>query len=225
MNFIRQIVEKKTDDAVHKKLARYGKGEYDRGILLLSKTKSGIKLKASWDWSNDLFGIVADNIKKSAEVKGKIIAPRDFKSELGVDSAFSKRGKLYTAEIEANMTPEQMKSIYDKFKHDFLLLNIKSDDFKLSVKNAIPKPGGAIKEDFCSASLPLDSLDEFAFDFDKNFSEAKIVNKFLITELVVPKQYESDFAMARLMAKRKGKLVRVITVDGKEVKKEYAMEA
>ncbi len=104
-------------------------------------------------------------------------------------------------------------------------MNVKSDEFKLSVKNKIPKPGGKVKENFCSATLPLEDLEEFAFDFDKNFTHAKIVNKFVITDLVVPKQYENDSVMARFMAKRKGKLVRVITVDEKEIKKEYPMEA
>lgn len=225
MNFIKQIVKGQVDEATHKKLARYGKGEYDRGLLLVKKGKKDIKVKASWDWSNDIFGIIAENIKKDAEVKGKIIAPRDLKSEIGIESNFSKRGRLYTAEIDATLNADQIRSIYEKFKDDFILLSIKSDEFKLSVKDKIPKPGGKIKEDFCSATLPLSALDELAFDFDQNFSEAKIVNKLVITDLVVPKEYASDFAMARLMAKRKGKLVRVITVDGKEVKKEYPMEA
>lgn len=225
MNFVKQIAQGKVDEATHKKLARYGKGEYERGILLIKKGKKDIKLKASWDWSNDLFGIIVENIKKDAEVKGKIIAARDFESELGIEASFSKRGKLYTAEIEASLNPEQMKSIYEKFKGDFLLLNLKSDNFKLNVKNSIPKPGGGVKEDFCSATMPLDVLDEFTFDFDKNFSEAKVVNKFVITQIIVPKGYENDFAMARLMAKRKGKLVRLITVDGNNIQKEYPMEA
>ncbi len=225
MNFIKQIVKGEVDEATHKKLARYGKGEYDRGLLLIKKGSKDLKVKASWDWSNDLFGVIAENVKKPVEVKGKIIAPRDFKSELSIESNFSKRGKLYTAEIDTCLNVDQIRSVYEKFKNDFILLNVKSDEFKLSVKNTVPKPGGKVKEDFCSATLPLSALDEFAFDFDQNFSEAKIVNKFLITDLVVPKQYENDFAMARAMAKRKGKLLRVITVDGKEIKKEYTMEA
>ncbi|MDP2906561.1 MAG: hypothetical protein Q8O03_01330 [Nanoarchaeota archaeon] len=225
MNFIKQIAQGKPDDTVHKKLARYGKGEYDRGLLLITKGKKDLKIKASWDWANDLFGIIADHIKKTAEIKGKIIAPRDFKSELDMESSFSKWGKMYTAEIEATLNADQIRSIYEKFKNDFILLNVKSDEFKLSVKNKIPKPGGKVKENFCSATLPLEDLDEFAFDFDKNFTHAKIVNKFVIIDLVVPKQYENDSVMARFMAKRKGKLLRVITVDGKEIKKEYSMEA
>lgn len=224
MNFVKQIVEGKVDDSIHKKFSRYGKGEYERALLLIKKGKN-LKIKASYDWANDFFGIIAENIKKDAEVKGKIIASRDFESELSIEAdSYSKRGKLYTAEINTTLNPEQMKSLYEKFKNDFLLLNVKSNDFKLSVKSSMPKPGGKIKEDFCSATLPLDVLEEFAFDFDRNFSEAKIVNKFVITDLVVPKEYENDFAMARLMAKRKGKLVRKITVDGKNIEKEYSME-
>lgn len=224
MNFIQQIVNGKVDEATHKRFERYGKGDYERGLLWIKKGKKALRIKASWDWANDLFGIIAEKIKKDTEVNGKIIAARDFESELGIEAEFSKRGKLYTAEIKANLNPEQMKSIFEKFKGDFLLLNVKSDDLKLSVKNSIPKPGGKVKENFCSATLPLDTLDEFAFDFDQNFSEANIVNKFVITELVVPKEYEKDFAMARVMAKRKGKLIRVITVDGKNIEKEYSVE-
>lgn len=224
MNFIKQIVNGQVDEATHKKMARYGKGEYERGLLLIKKGKKDLKIKASWDWANDLFGLIAEKIKKDTEVKGKIIAARDFESELGIEASFSKWGKLYTAEITTILSPEQMKSIYEKFGGDFLLLNVKSDNLKLSVKNKIPKPGGKIKENFCSATLPLDTLDEFAFDFDQNFSEANIVNKFVITEIIIPKEYENDFAMARAMAKRKGKLVRIITVDGKNLEKEYSME-
>lgn len=223
MNFVKQIVDGQVDDSIHKKFSRYGKGEYERALLLIKKGKN-LKIKASYDWANDFFGIIAENVKKDAEVKGKIIATRDFESEIDVEASFFKRGKLHTAEINTTLNPEQMKALHEKFKNDFLLLNVKSGDFKLSVKSSMPKPGGKIKEDFCSATLPLNVLDEFAFDFDKNFSEAKIVNKFVITELVLPKEYENDFAMARLMAKRKGKLVRKITVDGKNIEKEYSIE-
>lgn len=224
MNFIKKIVQGEVDEAVHKRFSRYGKGEYERGLLWIKKGKN-LRLKGSYDWSNDLFGLIAENIKKDTEVKGKIVAFRDFESEIGIEpESFSKRGKVYTAEINSVLTPEQMMSLYEKFQGDFLLLNIKSDDFKLRVKNSIPKPGGKIKDNFCSATVTLDLLDEFAFDFDKNFSEVNITNKFVITDLVVPKEYEKDPAMARLMAKRKGKLIRVITMEGDSIEKEYAVE-
>ena len=224
MNFIKQIVQGNVDESVHKRFARYGKGEYERGLLLIKKGKN-LKIKSSYDWANDFFLMIAENIKCDAEVDGKIIATRDFESEMGIEAdSFSKRGKIYTAEIKAVLNPEQMKSIFEKFKGDFLLLNVKSNDFKLKVKNKIPRPGGKIKDNFCSATLPLDFLDEFAFDFDKDFSEVQIINKFVIKEIVVPKEYENDPAMARLMAKRKGDLVRIITADGKTMQKEYPME-
>ncbi len=227
MNFIKKIVEDKVDEATHKKLARYGKGEYDRGLLLIKRTKKNLKIKGSFDWANDFFGIIANSLDGDAMVKGKIIASRDFKSELdGIDiKNFSKRGKLYTAEIDTNLTADQMRSLFEKFDKDFLLLNVKAENFDLKVKSSLPKPGGKIKDDFCSVTLPFEALDEFAFDFDPDFSEAKIVNKFIITELIVPKEYENDFAMARLMARRKGKLIRKIEVDGKKIEKEYSMEA
>jgi len=41
----------------------------------------------------------------------------------------------------------------------------------------------------------------------------------------VPKEYENDFAKARFYAKRKGKLVRTITIDGQAEEKTYDLLA
>ena len=225
MNFIKAIVDKNVDAAVHKRFARYGKGEYERGLMMIKKSKKNIRLKTSYDWSNDLFGIIALNTSEGMDVKGNIVATRDFESEFDIEvSKFSKRGKMHTAEIDCFLNPDQMRSLYEKFKGDFILLSVKSDDFKLRVKNKVPKPGGKIKDNFCSATLPLNTLDEFAFDFDQDFVEAVIVNKFIITDLEVPDEYKDDFSQARIMAKRKGDLIRNITVDGNGIEKKYPLE-
>ncbi|MDI6738218.1 MAG: hypothetical protein QME12_06945 [Nanoarchaeota archaeon] len=222
MNFLRSIFIGKTEKA-HAKFVRYGKGEYERLLFEITKGKSSIKVKSSFDFANDFVGIIAGSIKESASVSGKIIVPGDFQKDISAicePMSYSKRGKLYTAEISAELSPEQLKRIYDRFSQNFLLLSIKSSEFSLKVGKSLPKPGGAVKPDFCSATLPLNLLDEFAWDVKQEFSKLIIKHILNITDIVIPPELGNDPARARIEAKRKGKITRIVTIGGKESKTE-----
>lgn len=227
MNFIRQIFEGKADDSLHHKFVRYGKGEYERLLFDITKTKKNLKVKSSFDFANDFVKIIADNAKDKLEVKGKIIVNEDFEEELesmGVPVAnFKKRGKLYTAEINTTLTPEKLKEIYEKYGEKFLLLNIKSENFKLTTKSSLPKPGGKIVDNFCSATLPLDLIEEFVWDAD-DFQKLKIRHVLKINEIVIPEELKNNPARARVESKRKGTIERILDIDGKEDKKETEFE-
>jgi len=222
MNYIKKIFENKIDETVHHRLVRYGKGEYETSIMEVRNSKN-IKVKGTFDFANDLFGTISENIKEEAEVKGSLIAARDFENELEFASYKKKKG-ANTGEIEATLKPEQMREIYEKFKSNFILLNVESNSFSLKVGKKLPKPGGKIKEDFCKATLPKELLNEFVWEA-KDFSNAKIKHLFIIKELIVPKEYENDYAQARTMAKRKGILKRIIELDGKIIEKETEFTA
>ncbi len=224
MNYVKKIFENKTDEAVHQRLVRYGKGEYEGSSMAIAKGKN-LKIKASFDFSNDIFEIISENIKKEAEIKGSITAGRDFEKEISFEIIdYKKKKGAFTAEIDATLKPEQMKEIYEKFKNNFILLNVKSEEFSLAVGKNLPKPGGKIKENFCKAVLPVQLLDELIWE-TKDFRKALIKHIFVINELVVPKEYEDDYTKARIMAKRKGKIRRIIEIDGKIIEKEAWFEA
>ncbi|MDD4877716.1 MAG: hypothetical protein PHO02_01615 [Candidatus Nanoarchaeia archaeon] len=223
MNFLKNMLTGKTGADCHSKFVRYGKGEYERLLFEIAKGKNSFKVKSSFDFANDFVGIIADNIKDTASVSGKIIAPYDFKEEIEAICnvpAYSKRGKLFTAEISAELSPEQLRKIYDKFCQNFLLLNIKSPGFSLKVAKSLPKPGGSVKHDFCTAVMPLNLIDEFAWDVKHEFSKLIIKHVLNITDIVIPPELRNDPAKARLEAKRKGKIARIIEIDGKETRKE-----
>ncbi len=225
MNFLKLILTGRTDGAAHSKFVRYGKGDYERFLFEITKGKASFKVKSSFDFANDFIGIIADNIKDSASVSGKIIAPYDFKSEIDAicgTSGYSKRGRLYTAEISAELSPEQLRRIYEKFSQHFLLLNIRSNEFSLKVGKSLPKPGGAIKPNFCAASLPLNLLDEFAWDVKQDFKKLVIKHALKINDIIIPPELKNDPARARVEAKRKGTIVRVLLIDGdgREIRKE-----
>jgi len=63
------------------------------------------------------------------------------------------------------------------------------------------------------------------FDYNKDFSKAKIKHTLIIEELVIPKEYMNNPALARVNAKRKGKIKRIIDLDGKTFEKEIKFEA
>ncbi len=216
MNFIKKIFIGEPDSFVHKQFIRFGKGEYDRAYVEIKKGKT-LKIKTSFEFSNDLFGLISDNISEKAEVSGKLIANYDFESEFNFIKKFTKRGKLYTAEIEAKLKPEELRLIYEKFKLDSLLLNVKSSKFVLKVGKSLPRPGGkVVKENFCSMTLPPNLIDEFAFDFPHDFKVAKIYHKYVIDEVIIPEEYKDDPAKIRLEGKRKGKITRYLDIDGKK---------
>jgi len=223
MNFLKNIFIGKTDASAHDKFVRYGKGEYERLLFEIAKGKNNLKIKSSFDFANDFAGIISENLKDTANVSGKIIASYDFKEDISAicePSAYSKRGRLFTAELSADLSPDMFRRLYEKFSPYFLLLNIKSNDFSLKVGKSLPKPGGAIKPNFCSATLPLSLIDEFAWDVKQDFSKLEIKHILNITDIVIPPELRNDPAKARLEAKRKGKIVRIITIDGKESRKE-----
>ncbi|MFH1210904.1 MAG: hypothetical protein V1645_03225 [archaeon] len=219
MNYVKKIFENKADETVHQRLVRYGKGEYESSIMEIKNSKN-LKIKGTFEFSNDLFATIAENINEEAEVQGSIIAPRDFENELSFGlTSYKKKKGANSGELETTLKPEQMREIYEKFKNNFILLNVESKNFSLKVGKKLPKPGGKIKEGFCKATLPKELLNEFVWE-TKDFKKAIIKHIFMISELIVPKEHENDHAMARLMAKRKGKLKRILDIDGKIIEKE-----
>ncbi len=222
MNFIKGVCNGKKDEFIHKQFVRLGKGEYERFLISLKIGKK-LVVKTSFDMSNFLFYLVANNANEDVEVSGKIIANYDFESEVETVK-FSKRGKLYTGELKKTFSPKELKELFDKFKMQYMLLNVKGKDIKMKSGKSLPKPGGKLKDNFCSATVPLELLDEFAFDFDKNFKKATIVHRIMVDDIIIPEEYKNDFAQARIHAIRKGKLIREIDLDGSKVVKEYDLE-
>ncbi|MFH0752159.1 MAG: hypothetical protein V1914_01020 [archaeon] len=225
MNVIKQLFEGVKDkEQVHQRFVRLGKGNYERFYVNVKKGKNLI-VKTSFDFANDLLGLVAENIDSEAEISGKIICNYDFENEMPCEVAnFTKRGKLYTAELKTTVKPEVLKEIYKKFKLQFLLINVKSERYNLKCAKSLPKPGGKIKDNFCSATLPLELVDEFAFGIGE-FKEAKIKHIVNITEIEIPEEFKNDSAKARIEALRKGVIKRIIEIDGKVTEKETEFSA
>jgi len=227
MNFIKKIFhggEEAKDESTHKQFIRFGKGEYGRrAVIGIWKTKN-IKIKSSFEFANDFVLFVA-RLENSNNVvfDGSIWS----KDEIAGLSGKKKSGK-WVHDVK-NFTSSQVKQIADKAY--YFLLNAKGDGIQLKIKGKLPKPGKSeskIDDKFCQLEISEKYYKAAKEDFFWDLPECKkaeVEHKFIINEIVFPKTNEKDFAKIREMAKRKGKIIRIANVDGKEIKTEKAFEA
>lgn len=216
MNFVKKIFEDKIDESVHKQFVRLGKGEYERAFSKLKKSKR-LSIKASYEFCNDLVELVAENAEGEIEISGVIITNKDI--NLDIEHEKKKRGKLYTFIIKkTTISKTRLREIYSKFKDDSLLLNLKSSNCELKCKNSLPKPGSKLKDNFCSANFNnLEVAREFSFDIP-DFTNLEIKHIYKIEELIPGN--EKNYEQMRINAKRKGKILRILDIDGKHEEKQ-----
>ena len=103
----------------------------------------------------------------------------------------------------------------------------------------MPKPGkseGKVDDKFCQLELDEKYYNAVKGDFFWDLPDGKKISAehvFVIKEIIIPKEgarpglatLEKDYEKIREMAKRKGKILRIVDVDGKEVRKETEFEA
>jgi len=71
--------------------------------------------------------------------------------------------------------------------------------------------------------LPSENAKDFAFDFELK-KKAEIIHDIVVEDIIIPEEYAGDFEKARLFSKRKGKIIRRITIDGEESQSETNFE-
>ncbi|MBU1111911.1 MAG: hypothetical protein ABIG93_04255 [archaeon] len=229
-NFVQKIADKEIDDVVHRKFTRFSLGEFPREAVLIKKTANAVQVQTGFEYATDLFLLVADLLPDNVILSGDgtvISSSNSLDKELDAVGLKIKasRGKKYTVTFELSV--KDFKAMVDKFGEYISLFKFKVGDLELKMKPSPPKPG-SLAEKF--ATLKVDNkyadavLKNFLFDVkvDK-FKSAEIKSTFIIEDVKIPKGYENDFAMARKMAQKKGKIHRIVSVDGKEVKN-YELE-
>lgn len=200
MTFIKKIFEKKIDDDVHKQFTRFSKGTFEqRALTQITKGKESITVKMSYDLVNDTIHLIAQYIEK-ADITGKII-----------------KGKKKT-EITSSVSKVELQKICDE--NDFVLLDVSAPGIAFKCKKSLPKPGKKPDVKFASATLPVSSLSEFLFDHADQCKKVMISHTFTITDIIIPDEYKNNFELARVHAKRKGTIKRILDIDGQQSEKE-----
>jgi hypothetical protein len=225
MHYIKQLLEGKPQEWVHLQFTRYGRGQFDGPALEVDVGKD-IKFKGTVEFSTLMAELVASN-GGDFKAEGAIFAKIDFREELtkaGIefdDKSKPKQG-FFVAQISGEFPGATIAQLCSKIPHATVLLNLTGAKGKLKCKKKPPKPGSEKELEFLSGSMDLSAMgrlkDEVFFG-GGDFKKGKVENEIAISELLIPPGMGA--AEARLNAKRKGKVVRKMTLDGVEKKSEF----
>jgi hypothetical protein len=234
--FIKKIWEGKTqdDEAVHMQFSKFSKGEFKNKAMIKARNSSGTySISTTPEYASELARWVAEKLIGPVRVTGIVVSTRDLKEELDFQDKKQFMGvKQYV--LDKDMTKEEIISICEKFPRSFIGLSFSSGDTDLKVKTKAPKsakPSTKAEEtpkiDFCKLKTKdKDLVKSLIFDYP-DFKQAEIKHTFIIEEIVISEDLkkETDFAKIREMAKRKGKIIRELDIDGKKMKEEKEFEA
>ncbi len=218
--FIKKIFQDRVDEAVHNQFVRFGKGSYEGRAVISLRKNSKVKLKGSFEFANDFVLLVSElaNVKFSGVILSK--------KPLNLQGEKNKAG-LHVYDV-SEIESEKVREISDKVY--FMLLDAETSELKLKIKKKLPKPGksgeGKVNDKFCQFEADLKFYEKIkqAFFWDvPGGKKIRAEHSYNITELIMP-EGEINFEKIRLKTKRKGKIIRKLKVDGREMREEKDFE-
>lgn len=231
MNFIKNIFENKIDEETHKQFKRFGKGNYENRAIVEMSVGKDLKIKTSFEYANEFVRLLANTIDGKTNFNGGIITTQDLKN-LGLEFSNIKQfAGVKTYELNCEVSKETLLKIIDNFPDAVFCLSFSTNYGSLKTKVKSPKSAKPGKDDevakanyctFVTSDLKLKK--EFAFDVKDEFKKFRVSHDIIITDLVVPNEYKNDFNKARIYSKRKGKIIRKLEIDGKQIIKEKEFE-
>ena len=225
MNFIKKIFEGKGDGSVHQQFVRFGRGLFERRAVIVVKKTGKIKINTSFELTNDMVLFVFENVAK-ARVSGVIFARGEIPS---LGKGISKKS-LVEYNVDREMASSEIEEIAKKSY--FMLLDCSANGISLTTKKKLPKPSaksGKMNDKFCVLEADLKYLpkvtEEFLFDLkEKGAKKIEISHDYQINEIILPKG-EKDPEKIRILAKRKGEIIRKTVADGQETVSKIAFAA
>lgn len=250
MHHIIKILRGIHDDALHRTFLRYGKGDYDGPAAEISITKAGkIKVKSNYQFQ-DFFGSILLKLVPAEflTVSGIILGYEpldDAVSSTGITAApftRKKRTQLYQTSLSGTYAKNHLISLYEQIGEVAFLFCTLSAEAGWLHKSKIKLPSAQkdmpVKDQlkFSRTKIPAGSnfLEELlpllVPDFEENlptsFSSLRLVNIYLIDELVFPENREQlSSTELRLKTKRKGRLHRTLIVDDMDFQREHSFIA
>jgi hypothetical protein len=233
---------------IHRHFYRYSKGDFIGPALKINKTKSRINLKGTHEYEDLIQEIVLTNVPEEVNVEftANLITGSDISesiNNLGFEWDLKKstgKTKNYKADIKDITDNQTLLKIINTFRENsyFLLSFNLNPTCKVTTKKRIPQPSKKkVEEDdiskrvqFCSgvinnseSNINLISklaLEDFKSDLPSKWRNIIITNNYKITEIELPKNVNSSILL-RLLAIRKGKMIRTLNVDGEIIEKQY----
>lgn len=216
VSFIKKIFLGETDDFAHRQFVRFGKGVYG-GKAVMHFWKTGkIKLSGSAEYAND-FVLFASELGN--HFSGIVLSK---------DPLEGLQGRKKTGLWEYHFSGSS-DAVRDLLPRAYMLLLDADGEVVLRIKKKLPKPGKSseskIDDKFCSLEVGLEHEGKVKdwFFWDADGKKMKASHEYHIAEIVLPNG-ENSPELLRLHAKRKGRIVRRLVVDGKEESSERSFE-
>jgi len=221
---INQIFSGKSEGSGHDEFVKFGKGTFDNKYLVqCKKQKNKWAIKTSAEFANFFVRRCLEDASGDVKIKGVIVATFNVASDIGFEVERIKQFMgIKQAVINTTTSPKSILSLMDKYPKAFFALSFSTDKCDLKIKPKAPKSAKPSakgdkgpKVDFCSLKTSDESiLKDLFFDMG-DFKEVRIKHVLMINQIILP-QGESDPKKIRELAKRKGKVIRKIVLDGKE---------
>jgi len=235
--------------SIHRHFYRYSRGDFIGPGLRITKTKAKITLKGSHEYEDLILELVTRTLSEdSVEIKGTLITGSDIGkliTELGFDWKLKKStGKTqnYKVNIIDTVEKERLLDSIEAFRENsyFLISFNIGPSCKVTTKKRIPQPSKKKAEDddiakriqFCAGfmtnsdkntELIIDSaLHDFKAEIPEVWKKITLTNNYKIKEIKLPKNIK-DTRLLRVMAIRKGILIRTIDIDGEIIEKQYSI--
>ncbi len=253
MNWCAKIINGASDEFVHAKLLKYGIGEHPGPRVVLKFSKARVTFKADLDMEKPLIRAYLEGASDGVhKIKGTIVSYEDREAETSTfvmpitwKASKGKGATTYKAKLN-EVAP--LSDIKELMKLDspttFFLLSISPNTtgtpWKITTKTSFPKGGPSGEEDekdptFCKgafANIPeilgFLSTELYPDIADKVTPKTKniyIRQTIFIDDIQIPDDDSLSFKEKRKLAKKKGILLRRISVDGVDYENEYSFLA
>lgn len=234
MNFIKKLFDGEIDEGVHLQFQKFSKGEFrNRALIRVKKVGKKFTINTSAEFANELVRIMAEKLgEERTQITGAIVSTSDLTGEIEFKEKKQFQGvKKYILDNE--MSGSKIIELLDKLPKTFFALSFEAGGDKLKIKPKAPKApkpgkdGEGPKADFCKiVTTDAEVGKSFVFE-DKEFKDVNINHTFIIDGVVIPEELknEKDFAVVREKAKKKGKIIRTVNIDGNVFIEEKDFEA
>lgn len=236
---------------IHRHFYRYSKGDFIGPAIKISKTSSKITLKGSHEYEDIITELVLRSIKdkkQSITIEGNLITSGDISKileEHNVNWDLKKstgKTKNYKALISDKITVEKLLELIELLRgSSYLLISFQlTPSCKLKTNKKIPQPSKKkVEEDdvnkrigFCTGYIEntednlkriiQNLIPDFTVDLPKKWKSIILLNNYKITDIQLPKSIK-DSRMLRILAVRKGKVIRSIEVDSETIENQYSI--
>ena len=230
---LKKIFSGKSDSFVHNEFIKFGKGKFENKYLLeCKKQKDKWSIKTSAEFANFLVRACLEKANGEIDVQGVIVSTNDLRGEAKFEIERIKQfAGVKQMVVNCRTNALNILELMNKYPRAFYALSFSTPAFVLKIKPKAPKSGKpSSKEgegpkcDFCSLKTSdREIIEDLFFDFP-NFNEIKIKHTIEINQIILPSGIE-DPVKIRELAKKKGRIIREIEVDGRKEIKEKEFEA